>query len=357
LICAAELSDQFISQVIGCLDHGQVIAIPTDTVYGLAANASDPAAVSKLQDLKRRGSKPFTIFVAKSIISAYAIVVKKKIIDYFLPGPVTVVLRKSEDLALPGIGEKIGIRIPQTEFILRLLNSYQKPLAVTSANIAGDEPLRTATEITARFPDLGIVVDAGETGATASTVLDLTTTPLTVLRKGKVPVLEVEKIYGRRVRMDPALKMNVLFVCTGNSCRSSMAEAIFRTMVDPRHAEARSAGTNTVTGQPASEFARQIAVEFKGSLDHHQSRGLNLDLIQWADLILVMQYKHYQAVTEFAPEAVAKTFLLKEYKHRSRHNEVSDPIGKDISAYRDTALDMYPSLRILARDIEKRFSK
>jgi tRNA threonylcarbamoyl adenosine modification protein (Sua5/YciO/YrdC/YwlC family) len=357
VICAAELTDQFINRVIDCLDHGQIIGIPTDTVYGFAVSARDPAAILKLQDLKKRESRPFTIFVSKSIINTYAVVVKKKIIDYFLPGPVTVILRKNEELALPGIGEKIGIRIPQTEFVLRLLNVFQKPLAVTSANASGEKPLRTAHEIMVRFPDLGIVVDAGEIGATASTVLDLTTTPLTVLRKGKIPVLEVEKIYGRPVRMGSGLKINVLFVCTGNSCRSPMAEAIFKTMIDPRHAEARSAGMNTVAGQPASAFAQQIAAEFKGSLEQHQSRELSPDLIQWADLILVMQYKHYQAVTEYAPDAVAKTFLLKEYKHRSRYNEVSDPVGKDISAYRNTVLDMYPSLRILARDIEKRYGK
>jgi protein-tyrosine-phosphatase len=185
----------------------------------------------------------------------------------------------------------------------------------------------------------------------------LTTTPPTILRKGAIPILEIEKVYGRRVVLGSGLKFNVLFVCSGNSCRSPMAEGIFRTMVDDAYCSVRSAGTLHMNGMPAAQHAQEVVEEYGGSIARHLSQTTTRDMIAWADLILVMEYQHYTAVLEIEPQAAVKTFLLKEYKRKTQHNKVYDPVGKEKAVYEQTARDMLPSLCFVAHDVMKRFKE
>jgi len=341
--------------VVDCLNQGGIVALPTDTVYGLAVDAANEAAVDKLNRLKSRESKPYTFFIPKNKLDQYALVVKKKIIDYFLPGPLTVLLKKSDIVPLPRTGDKIGIRIPQIPFIARLLNAFSRPLAVTSANRSAEPTFVSAYEIVENLTDVELVVDAGNLSGPASTVVDLTTTPATVIRKGAIPILEIEKVQGQKTVLAEGLQFNVLFVCTGNTCRSPMAMGILRTLVDDKKVAVRSAGMNTTDGNSVAPHAIDIVREYNGSIDEHRTQDLTPELTRWADLILVMEFRHYEYVLQFAPEAVPKIFLLKEYKRNTRYNEVADPVGKDLEAYRQSALDMLPSLKFVARDIMRRF--
>lgn len=342
---------------MSCLQRDGIIALPTDTVYGLAIDGTNRKAIERLNIIKKRTAKPYTFFISKNCIKDYALVVKKKIIENFMPGPITVLLREKPTTRICLKDEKIGIRIPQIDFITKLLHLYNKPLAVTSANISGEEPLNSADEIAERFPEIALIIDGGILSGLASTVVDLTTTPPALKRKGKIPILEIEKVYGKKLLFDPSLKFNLLFVCTGNSCRSPMAVGIFKTLLDNKYVEISSAGISAIDGLPASSYAVAVVKEFGGSVVDHRTRALSKDLIDWADLVLVMEYRHYEAVLEFSPEAVIKTFLLREYKRKFKYNEVTDPVGKDISAYRDAALEMYPSLKFVAKDIVRRFGK
>uniref|UniRef100_A0A7C4XKR2 L-threonylcarbamoyladenylate synthase n=1 Tax=candidate division WOR-3 bacterium TaxID=2052148 RepID=A0A7C4XKR2_UNCW3 len=350
-------AEEFYTQIIDILKKGGIVALPTDTIYGLAVDGTNQKAIKKLSVLKRRENKPYTLFVAKKRIPDYALIKKKKLIDYFLPGPITIILKKNPELPIAWGLEKIGIRIPQTEFIIKLLNNYEIPLIVTSANLSNEPPLTSAQEIAEKFPEIDLIIDGGRIDGPPSTVLDLTTTPPTILRKGKIPILEIEKIYGRPILLDDSLKFNLLFVCTGNTCRSPMAAGIIKTMVRDEYLNVSTAGTAAIDGLPASPNTQIVVKKFGGSIEDHRTKCLNKELIAEADLILVMEYKHYETVLELVPEAVAKTFLLKEYKRRIKYNEITDPAGKDIQVYEDTALEMYPSLKLVARDIMKRFRR
>jgi len=358
-----KITDQanFYKQIIDCFERGGIVAIPTDTVYGFAVDATNSQAIERLNNLKRREGRPYTIFVSKNRFEDFSVVVKKKIIDYFVPGPITIILKRNTvglSSVMPVgnlVVDKIGLRIPQNDFTLKLLNLYSKPLAVTSANLSGAAPLNNAYEIAEKFLDIDLVVDGGVTPGVPSTVLDLSTTPPTVKRKGLIPILEIEKVYGRNVLLDASLKFNLLFVCTGNTCRSPMALGIFRTLIDEGFVDIRSTGTSVIDGMPAAASAQKVVEEYGGSIVEHQTKSLDRELIDWADLILVMEYKHYETILEMRPNAVAKTFLLKEYKRRVQYNEVTDPVGKDIEVYRQSAMEMLPSLKLVARDIEKRF--
>jgi tRNA threonylcarbamoyl adenosine modification protein (Sua5/YciO/YrdC/YwlC family) len=357
MVTTIKSTPAFLQTVATVLARGSSIVIPTDTVYGLACDATQPDAVEHLRKLKGTSGKPFTLFMQKGSIEEYAVVTKHNVIEYFVPGPITVILKARKAAQFPGIDDTIGIRIPDNDFVITLLNTYRKPLAVTSANKAGAPPLTVARDIAREFPDIELIVDAGKLRSEPSTVVDLTKTPPVVMRKGVVPIMALEKVYGHTVMLDHGLRFNVLFVCTGNSCRSPMAEGILKTMVDEKYCTVKSAGTLYMSGMPASEYAQDIVREYGGSIATHQTQPITPVLIGWADLILVMEYKHYTSVIEIAPQAAVKTFLLKEYKRKTQHNKVQDPIGKDRAFYEKTARDMLPSLRFVAHDVMRRFEK
>ncbi len=355
MLLTIEDKDTFYATLTDQLHRGNILGLATDTVYGLAVDAQNQAAVEKLNRLKDRQAKPYTFFVSRSQLDRYAQLAKPKLIDFFMPGPLTVILKKQAGVELPLVQDRIGIRIPQTPYLLRLLNSYPRPLAVTSANRAGQPTCSSPYEIIENFTDVEVVVDGGRLEGPPSTVLDLTVSPPVVQRKGKIPILEIEKVHGRTVRLGGGNQFNVLFVCTGNTCRSPMAMGIFQTLVDPNRVAVQSAGISTTDGLPAAPHAVEAVRRFGGSLAAHRTRALKPELVRWADLILVMEYRHYEFVLQNAPEAVSRTFLLKEYKRNTKYTEVRDPVGQDLEAYLSSVEDMLPSLKFVAKEISKRF--
>ena len=182
MIIDIEDSDRFYSRISTALDNGQIVGLPTDTVYGLAVNACSTTAVRRLLSVKERTGKPFTFFIPKNAMRDYAVVTKKKVLEYFMPGPITVILKKKKGIDLPLVEDTAGVRIPDTPYILKLLHRYNKPLAVTSANLSDEPPLTSAYQIAERFTDVALVINGGELHSLPSTVLDLTMTPPVIRR-------------------------------------------------------------------------------------------------------------------------------------------------------------------------------
>ncbi|MEO0140613.1 MAG: L-threonylcarbamoyladenylate synthase [candidate division WOR-3 bacterium] len=214
-----------LKRAISLLREGQVIAIPTETVWGLAARADDPVAVGKLRDFKgRKEKKPLTLF-PESVgrIGEYAKLreAAKNILDGgLIPGPLTVILEARINLkGVVAHDGSIGIRIPKHREALRLLAEAGFPLATTSANPPGLEPARRLRELEAYFP--GLPALRGESGGQEpSTLIDLRAEPVILIRRGPVGLREIEAKGGVRVVSDD---LRVLFVCTGGVDRSPAA--------------------------------------------------------------------------------------------------------------------------------------
>jgi len=132
--------------------------------------------------------------------------------------------------------------------------------------------------------------------------------------------------------------MLILFVCTGNTCRSPIAAAIARRVAHERglaHLVLRSAGTSAVDGQPASDGALLVGIERQLDLTEHRARQLTPELVDQADLILVMGPHHLERVEALG--GTGKSYLLTDYATRSYDGRpVTDPFGGDLDGYRAT---------------------
>ncbi len=180
------------------LSSRQIVALPTDTVYGLAADPFATGAADRLFAVKRRPREvdlPVLVATEEQALSltSAAPAVARRLMARFWPGALTVVLPRHPDLAADlGRDEAtVGVRCPDHPVPIALCRTVG-PLATTSANLHGQTPLTTAEEITATFGDaVAVVLDAGTCSASASTVVDCTGQEPKLLREGRIPWEEV----------------------------------------------------------------------------------------------------------------------------------------------------------------------
>ena len=128
----------------------------------------------------------------------------------------------------------------------------------------------------------------------------------------------------------------IVFVCTGNICRSPMAEYLFRNQVESSHPEwtVCSAGVMAGYGAPASRFGVKVLREISIEMKDHKSQPVTGDLVENADMIVVMTAAHRDILLEQYPEAASKVFLLKSFDPESDGGDVLDPIGLSKDVYR-----------------------
>ncbi|XP_061632814.1 yrdC domain-containing protein, mitochondrial isoform X2 [Phyllopteryx taeniolatus] len=191
-----------VADILSCtlkaLQDGHVVAVPTDTIYGLACLAQNSGAVRKLYDIKGRNEqKPLAICVGEihDIYRYCKVEVKEELLSDLLPGPVTLVLERSEILnkELNPFTSLVGIRIPDCGFMRRLCQMCGEPLALTSANVSAQNSTVAVHEFHDLWPKLAVVVDGGpieDQSRLGSTVVDLSAHGrYRIIRAGWLPQL------------------------------------------------------------------------------------------------------------------------------------------------------------------------
>ena len=180
------------------LNNHKVIAFPTETVFGLGVFYDDKEAYELLNKIKqRREDKPYTMMLSKvEDIDKYAFVNEKyqKLIKKFMPGSLTILV-KSKDSVPSYVTHNtgvIGIRIPSNKEALELLEYVKKPLLVPSANKADQKPALSEQEVKAIFGDeIKVVIPGKISSGEPSTIVDLTGEEIRLVRKGPIPLEEL----------------------------------------------------------------------------------------------------------------------------------------------------------------------
>lgn len=312
-----------------CLREGKLVAFPTETVYGIGVRADDAGAVEALAAVKQRsGDKHFTLH-AHDATSAAATLEQiplraLPVLRRFWPGPLTLVFPTSD-------GRGAGVRVPAHPTAQALLEAAGVPVVATSANLAGQPPLLDAEAVRAAFGDrLAAVLPTVEGESSlgeSSTVLKVDETSWSVLRAG---VISTDMLA-------PLLRTRILFVCTGNTCRSPMAEGLFKhRLAGLMGIEAQqlanfgftieSAGTAGFDGGAVSPQA-VIALASRGiDITNHRSRAVTRDRVAGAQIVVTMSASHKQSISESWPQFADKVVVLDP-------QGISDPIGGDGATY------------------------
>ena len=198
----AAAREEGIAEAGRAVQRGRLVVLPTDTVYGLGADAFSPQAVQRLLDAKGRGRQmpPPVLVSAKTTLEALAVGVPdwaRALVEELWPGPLTLVLRQQPSLQWD-LGETRGtvaVRMPDHEVALELL-SRTGPLAVSSANRTGLPPATDADDAEAMLGELvRVILDGGPTpGPIPSTIIDCTGEQGRVLRQGALPLERLNEV-------------------------------------------------------------------------------------------------------------------------------------------------------------------
>ncbi len=340
-----------IKEAAELVDSGGLAAFPTETVYGIACRV-EAESLAKLDDIKGRGlDKYYTLHIGrKTDVDTYVPTMGlrvKKLTKKAWPGPLTIVFKLSKDDIEKQRGSlqkdvferlyrdnSIGIRCPDNSIAALLLQMTKNPVVAPSANVTGQEAATDAEEVIARFSgQIDLLLDGGPCKyKKSSTVVKIGKKELEILRDGVYSEEEVKAMS----------EVRFLFVCTGNTCRSPMAEGMFRKYLAEKLQcdvdqlekigyKVSSAGVINMADFPASEEAASACAEKNVDIRAHRSQTLTQQLVKESDFIYGMSRTHCERVIALCPEAADRCVLL------AGNEEIADPIGRPQEFFRECA--------------------
>ena len=360
-----------IHRAVEALSSGKIIAIPTETVYGLAASALQPEAVKRLWEFKGRDSnKPFAIAV-KSLEDSLDYVpamppLAKRLARRCWPGPVTLVMDDHPESVIHQLdqsvidatvpGGTVGLRVPDHNVTLQILRLCAGPIVLTSANLGGKPAANDGQTV---LEDLGdqvdMIIDAGPTKfQNGSTVVKVDGDQLTVLREGAVKESIVRGL----------TDYIAVVVCTGNTCRSPMAEAMLKKQFSAKFGceidqladfgvNVMSAGISAMPGAPAANQSVEVMRQYGVDISMHSSQPMTGRLAKCADVIFALTNGHRNAIVSQWPELKDTVKTL-----RPDGGDISDPIGSPVAVYQSCAQQIDQCLEHWLQHIDfSQFSK
>jgi protein-tyrosine phosphatase len=341
-----------VHRAVQALAEGKVVALPTETVYVLAASALNAAVVERILNLAKRldGVPPLTLAV-KSADDALDYVpelspLARRLARRCWPGPVTLVLHDEDPHSvveqLPASVQRavkcdgyVSLRVPGHNVVLSVLRLFAGPLAMACIKGPDGSEAVTAEDVIAICGEqVDVVLDDGRSKfAQPCSVVKVKDRQLQVIESGVLAPTTLHRL----------ADLMVLVVCTGNTCRSPMAEVLlkkhlaekFNCSIDElenRGVIVMSAGIAAMAGGRAAAEAVTAMKERGLDLTRHESQPLTERLVRYADLVLGMTRGHREAILTQWPEAAGRIELVSIDR-----SDIADPIGGPAELYRKCA--------------------
>lgn len=347
----SDYQQEVVSRGAELLRSGGIVVLPTETVYGAAGLLTHPAARERLNAFRgAERAAPFTIHLARAEHALQYLgevnEFGKRVMRKLWPGPVGLMFdvsaeRRREVAASLSLEESdlysskgITLRCPDHPVTADILDQVNGPVVITMAGrLAGGSTFDPASMASELEGAADLLIDAGPTRFTKpSTLLEVNSTQYRIVREG---------VYDQRI-IERMLRTVIMFVCSGNTCRSPMAEALAREQIAqmlgvPESALAdkgiavMSAGSFAMPGMRAAVAGMEALQPMGLDLSHHRSQPLTVELIHQADLIFGMSKAHVDSVRALVPSATHKVFTLDPI------GDIDDPIGSDVGVYRELA--------------------
>jgi len=350
-IRSAEDSRDVVHRAVQALTEGKLVGLPTETVYGLAASALHEGAIAKLLATKQRAAGKALTLAIRSADDALDYIptlspLGRRLARRCWPGPVTIVAEEKHPDSLihrlaPSVrravapNNTIGLRVPAHAMVLDILRMLVGPVALTSANPAGQVEPTTAEGVLAALGDqVELVLNDGQSRlGQPSTVVKVGNKGFEILRTGVVSEQTLKRL----------ASLMIVVVCTGNTCRSPMAEIMCRKMMADRvgcslnelgehGVMVMSAGISAMMGARPTPEAVEVMSKQGLPLADHESQPLTMQLVRQADIIWTMTRAHRQAIISQWPEAASRTMVLARDQ-----SDVADPIGGPLEYYQKCA--------------------
>jgi len=325
----------------------------TGSMFGIGCSAFNMESLEKINTLKKRKSNKGYIVLIPNItwLEKYNVKLSlgiKRMLEQYWPDELSVVLEVSdprfEHISQNG---KVAFRIPTDNLLREFIEHCNAPIISTSVNESGEKPVQNLDEILGRFKgwfDFAILPKHKKiSNNSPSTIISFSNSKLDLIRDGSIPFSEVESSLN---------SPQILFVCTGNTCRSPLAEYLAKKKIIENGLKFNAVSVGFMKdGMPISKNSEKV-LALKGiDASSHVSTLLNDKVLRRSWLVLTMTKNHKEKILQLYPNSASKVYTLSEFAGNSK--DIADPIGKDLEYYKRTFAEINEKIKITFEKIKE----